>query len=165
MLNNAPEPWLEIPHSYNLWPLVSSADTLWSWSNLTGLLNVVLISTIKDNEFHHCLQIRALAFFSFLISISTFSHPVLSTLPCIFLQCSESISCFPWQSSTLSLEPACQEIFPYHGYLTMLTLRWLLGPSYSKTESGAQALSAFILSSASPHLFLPILVGAQRMRC
>lgn len=78
------------------------------------------------------------AFFSFFISNSSFSQPFTSVLSLILLSCSETISCFPWNSPGFSLAPSCLEISLDYGYLIMPTLCWLPEPSYSRKESGAQ---------------------------
>lgn len=170
VLNNAPEPWLEIPHPYNLWPLVWSAATHWSWSNLTGLLKVVLTSIIKDNEFRHCLQMRALAFFSFLSQTSPLVNRFSLHSPASSLGAQKL-------SELLSLK--LHHTFSRAHLPRNLPRPWLPDHAHTMLASGAlifqnrewstslfhfQTLNT-ILSVVCIALPLPILVEAQRMRC
>lgn len=67
------------------------------WSNLAGLSSIMLTSIAKKSVFSLCPQMRALAFFRFFISNSTFSHLLLSSLPYIPLRCSETTR---WESES-----------------------------------------------------------------
>lgn len=148
-VKQCPGLWLEIFHPHNLRPWahhnIGHPQLMLTEVGLTSLAFWVLCQHPSQKPVNLVIVSRwkVPVFFSFFISNSNFSHPVLSALPCILLRCSEIISCFPWNSPESSLRPSRLVISLGHGYLTMPTQFWLLGLSYSETESGAQAFSAF----------------------